>query len=102
MEGGGRSEEAKVILRSDTLPSRQANVLSSTEEKGKSVAIDGYESGSDVDPEEERMFDEGFTQVEVRKEGIYSYYSHSFGLRLVDEHRERSSFFGSSLLWRRE
>lgn len=33
------------------------------------MAADGYDSGSDIDPEEVRMFNEGFTRVEVRTEG---------------------------------
>lgn len=30
------------------------------------MAVDEDELGSDVDPEEERMFDEGFTRIKVR------------------------------------
>lgn len=56
-------------MRSDASPSRQADVPSSFKVRGKGVTVDGYESGSNVDPEEERIIDEGFTRVEVRIKG---------------------------------
>ena len=37
--------------------------------KGKSVAEEGYEMGSDMDAEEVRMMGEGLTRLEVRLEG---------------------------------
>lgn len=38
-------------------------------ERGKSIAEEGDESGSDVDVDDLRMMEEGLTQLEVRFEG---------------------------------
>ncbi|XP_070007992.1 COP1-interactive protein 1-like [Nicotiana sylvestris] len=38
-------------------------------EKGKGVIVDDYESDSDIDHKDMRMFEEGFTRVDVREEG---------------------------------
>lgn len=42
---------------------------SSTNEKGKCVVVDDYESYYGINPEDMMMFEEGFTRVEVRAEG---------------------------------
>lgn len=66
MGEGGRTEAIKVIPGSESSMSKWVDVPSSIKVKKKGVAIDDYESGSNVYPEEERIFDEGFTWVEVR------------------------------------
>lgn len=60
---GGRSEEYPST-------SEPADIPSFAEDKEKGVAVDDFEFGSDVDPEEESMFDESFTWVKVRIEGF--------------------------------
>nr|XP_009792891.1 PREDICTED: uncharacterized protein LOC104239863 [Nicotiana sylvestris] len=40
-----------------------------TNERGKGMVVDDYKSDSDIDPEDMRMFEEGFTRVDVRAEG---------------------------------
>lgn len=55
-----------IIPRSDPSTSGQANVPSSAEERAKRVVVDDYKFGSDLDPEEVRIFDKGLTRVEVR------------------------------------
>lgn len=55
--------------RNDLSTSEPVNIPSSTEESERGVIIDDFESGSDVDPEEEKMFDGGLTRVEVRTNG---------------------------------
>ncbi|XP_070017954.1 uncharacterized protein [Nicotiana sylvestris] len=67
VEKGGLPKAAEAVSRSDPSPSRRASVPSSAEEKGKSMAVDDYKTGSDVDPEKVRMFTKGFTRVEKRK-----------------------------------
>nr|XP_033514171.1 uncharacterized protein LOC117278840 [Nicotiana tomentosiformis] len=52
---------------SASLPAKDPS--SRVDTKGKSVAEEGYETGSDMDAEEVRMMGEGLTQCEVRLEG---------------------------------
>lgn len=69
VEGRGQLEAVEVIPRSDLSTSKRTYIPSPAEERGKNVAVDGDESGSDIDLEEIQMFDEGLTRVEVRMEG---------------------------------
>lgn len=69
VEEGERPKATAVIPRSDLSMSERVDIPSSAEKRAKGVAVDDYKSGSDVDPKEERIFDEGFTQVEVRTDG---------------------------------
>lgn len=59
----------EVVLRNKPLSLRMDGVTSLTEERGKGIGEGGYETGSDIDPEEVRMLSEGFTRVEVRLKG---------------------------------
>ncbi|XP_009760617.1 uncharacterized protein [Nicotiana sylvestris] len=58
-------------LRQDgSLNSQLANdAPSPADGRGKGVADDGYETGFDLDADEMRMMEEGFTQLKVRLEG---------------------------------
>lgn len=59
----------EVVPKSEPSTSKRVDVPSSAEEKKKGVVIDDYESGSDIDPKEERIFGKWFTRVELRKDG---------------------------------
>lgn len=50
VEGERRSEVAEVIPRSDPSTLERNDVSLSVEERGENMAIDGDESGSDIDP----------------------------------------------------
>lgn len=65
VEVGGPSEDDDAVVMNELSSLRPVGVLSSTEERVKGVAKDGYETGSDVDPEEVRRYNKGFTRVEV-------------------------------------
>lgn len=60
---------AAVVPASDLSSSVPVEIPSSTEEAEKGAIGDEFESDSYIDPEEERMFDEGLTPVEVRTDG---------------------------------
>lgn len=64
-----RAKEVEVASSSDPSPSGHASVPSSVELRGKNVVVGCYESGSNIDPQEVRMYNEGFTRVEMRTEG---------------------------------
>lgn len=64
-----QSSEAAVVVSGGPSTSRQNRAPSLANEKGKGVMVEDYESESYIDPEDMRMFEEGFTQTVVRAEG---------------------------------
>lgn len=66
---GGQSSEAASIIPSSPSTSQQVCASSSANERTKGAIIDDYEYDSNIDPEDIRMFDEGFTRVNVRADG---------------------------------
>lgn len=48
---GGLSQVADAVLRNESSSSGSVSISSSIEERGKGIAEDGYETGSDIDPE---------------------------------------------------
>lgn len=65
----GPSEAMDAVLRNESSSLGPVDVPSLAEERSKGIVEDGYETSSDVDPEEVRRFNKGFTQVDVRLEG---------------------------------
>lgn len=59
-------EVATVVPSNDPSTSELVDVPSSTEEGERGVTVYDFESSSDIDPDEEKMFDEGLTRVEVK------------------------------------
>ncbi|XP_075081172.1 uncharacterized protein LOC142166278 [Nicotiana tabacum] len=68
--GGPSAEVLGTMRRDEPSSSQPADVpISSTGERGKGLAEDGCETGSNLDPNEVRILSEGFTCFEVRLEG---------------------------------
>lgn len=68
-EIGGPSEAVDAVLVSKPSSSRLVGIPLSAEERAKDVVKDSYEIGFDIDPEEVRKYNEGFTLVEMRLDG---------------------------------
>lgn len=68
--GGSPVGVTGTVSRDDPSTSRTVDVpTTSTHERGEGVTESGYETGSDLDPDEVQMLSEGFTRVEVRLDG---------------------------------
>lgn len=63
------SEADGAVLVSEPLSSKPVGVSSSAEDRAKDVVEDDYETSFDIDPEEVRRCNEGFTRAEMRLEG---------------------------------
>lgn len=65
----GRSSETAEVAMEDGRSEAAKFVSSSTNRKGMTVVVDDDGSSSNIDPEEVRTFNEGFTRVEVITKG---------------------------------
>ncbi|XP_070029875.1 uncharacterized protein [Nicotiana sylvestris] len=59
------SSEVAIAVLGGPSTSRQNHAPSSANEKGKGIMVDDYEFESDIDPEDMRMFEEGFTRTMI-------------------------------------
>lgn len=60
-----RSSEAVVAVSGGPSTSQPTRIPSSASEREKGVVVDDYESESDINPEDMRMFEEGYTRTVV-------------------------------------
>lgn len=65
----GQGSVAAIIILSGPSTSQQAHTSSLASERLKGVVVNDYESDSDIDPEDMRLFEKSFTRVDMRAGG---------------------------------
>ncbi|XP_016507394.1 uncharacterized protein LOC107825072 [Nicotiana tabacum] len=74
-----------VVISDMPSSSAASRASSSAAERGKGVVVDDYESESDLDPDDVRMFEEGLTHSVVNAGGLARILRIPFGVNLLAE-----------------